>query len=334
MVATGLQREASCALALVGAPVEGGANMAGSALGPSALRTIGLPRMLAKLGWEVIDQGDLVPVARSTPASVQSDEHLRKSSEVARWIRCLSTAAHQLARVGHVPVFLGGDHSMSMGTVDGIARACAENGSDLFVLWLDAHADFNTPATSPSGNPHGMSLAFLCGESGFDRLLPVPPYKVVDPRKVFLLGTHSVDAGENEVIRHRGVNVIDMCEIGEHGVAAPMLRILRSVAEHDGVLHVSLDADFVDPAFIPAVNVPVPGGVTYAEAHLIMEMLKESGRVVSLDVAEFNPLFDVDGRGARALAELVGRLFDRKSEGRHDYSRRESRYDHSATRVN
>jgi arginase len=333
MFGTGLQREGRCALALVGAPVEEGANKTGSALGPSALRLTGLPKMLAKQGCAVIDHGDLVPVVRSEPASVQSDEHLRRSSEVTRWIPCLSTAAHERVRDGDVPVFLGGDHSMSMGTVEGVARACAENGSELFVLWLDAHADFNTPATSPSGNLHGMSLAFLCGESGFDGLLPAPACEVVDPRKIFLLGTRSVDAGEDEVIRHRGVNVVDMREIAERGVAAPMLRILEAVAERDGVLHVSLDADLVDPTFIPAVNVPVACGVAYAEALLIMEMLRESGRVVSLDVTELNPTLDTAGRSARAIAELITCLFDRRGEGRHDYSRRESRYDHSAAQA-
>jgi arginase len=251
---------------------------------------------------------------------------------VARWVPSLTTAAYELVRVGHVPVFLGGDHSLAMGTVDGIARAWAESSSELFVLWLDAHPDFNTPDTSPSGNLHGMTLAFLCGESGFERMLPIPARKVVDPRKVFLLGTRSVDAGEDEVIQQRGVNVIDMREIRQHGIAALVQRILDTVAEH-GVLHVSLDADVVDPAFIPAVNVPVASGVTYAEALLIMEMLRESGLVVSLDVAELNPTLDVDGRSARAIAELVACLFDRSSEGRHDYSRRQSRYDHDTAQI-
>jgi arginase len=330
MIASGSHRQRTSSLTLVGAPVEDGANVAGSALGPSALRMIGLPGMLGKLGCEVIDHGDLMPAASAEPISVHSDARARRSSEVAGWVTSLSKAAYELVRSGHVPVFLGGDHSLAMGTIDGVAQACAENGSELFVLWLDAHPDFNTPATSPSGNLHGMSLAFLCGEPSFERVLGVPARKAVDPGKVFLLGIRSVDAGEGEVLLRRGVNLVDMREIGERGVAAPMRRILETVAEHDGVLHLSLDADFVDPAFIPAVNVPVPGGIAYAEAHLIMEMLKESGLVVSLDVAEFNPLLDADGRSARAIAELVACLFDRRSEARHDHSRHKSRYAHAA----
>jgi arginase len=318
-------------LTLVGAPVEDGANVAGSALGPSALRMIGLPGALRKWGSEVIDHGDLLPAVSDDPAS---DERARRRSAVAEWVQCLSKTAYELARGGHVPVFLGGDHSLAMGTIDGIARACAEKGNDLYVLWLDAHPDLNTPATSPSGNLHGMSLAYLCGAPGFERVLRIPARKAVDPGKVFLLGIRSVDAGEDEVLRRLGVNLIDMREISERGVVAPMRRILETVAEHDGVLHVSLDADFVDPAFIPAVNVSVPGGITYAEARLIMEMLKDSGLVVSLDVAELNPLIDADGRSARTIAELVACLFDRKGEIRHDYSKPESRYGYDAAQVN
>jgi arginase len=318
-------------LVLVGAPIEEGANKAGSALGPSALRMVGLLETLGRRGCEVIDHGDLMPALGAQAASVHSGEHLWRPSQVARWVPSLSTAAYELARVGHVPVFLGGDHSLAIGTVDGIARACAESRSELFVLWLDAHADFNTPATSPSGNLHGMSLAFLCGEPGFAPVFGVSAREAVDPSKVFLLGIRSVDAGEGEGLRRRGVNVVDMREIMQHGVAAPVQRILDTVADH-GVLHVSLDADFVDPAFIPAVNVPVASGVTQAEARLIMEMLRGSGLVVSLDVAELNPTLDADGRSARAIAELVACLFDQRSKGRHGYSKR-GRYDYDAAQI-
>jgi arginase len=303
---------------------------------------IGLPGTLGKLGCEVVDHGDLLPAVSSDPASVRtasvrSDERSRRRSELAAWVQCLSRTAYEFARGGNVPVFLGGDHSLAMGTIDGIARACTEKGNELYVLWLDAHPDFNTPATSPSGNLHGMSLAFLCGEPGFEPVLALPARKTVDPSKVFLFGIRSVDAREGEVIQQREVNVVDMREITQHGVVASVQRILDTVAAHEGVLHVSLDADFVDPAFIPAVNVPVASGLTYAEALLIMEMLRESDLVVSLDVAELNPTLDADGRSARAIAGLVACLFDRNSEGRHDYSRnysrRESRYDHDSAQV-
>ena len=333
MVVSGSRSRQTQSLALIGAPVEEGANVVGSALGPSALRMTGLPRTLGKLGCEVIDYGDLRPAAAPELVTVYSGERTRKPAEAARWVAALSEAAYELSRGGRVPVFLGGDHSLAMGTIDGIARAYAEKKNELFVLWLDAHPDFNTPATSPSGNLHGMSLAFLCGESGFEPVFGVPAHEAVDTGKVYLLGIRSYDVGERERLRRRGVNLADMREIEQRGVAVSMRRILKTVAEDDGVLHVSLDADFVDPAFIPAVNVPVPGGITYAQARLIMQMLKRSGLVVSLDVAELNPLLDADGRSARAVAELVACLFDRKSESHHDHSRRKNRYNYDAAQV-
>jgi arginase len=320
-------------LTLVGAAVEHGANIVGSALGPSALRTAGLHGTLGKLGYEIIDHGDLVPAASADPTSLHSGEQSRRRLEATQWMQCLSKTAYELARGGHLPVFLGGDHSLAMGTIDGIARACAENGNELYVLWLDAHPDFNTPATSPSGNLHGMALAFLCGEPGFERVLGAPACRAVDPGKVFLFGIRSIDAGEDKVLRRRGISWVDTREISERGVVAPMRSILKAVAEHAGVLHVSLDADVVDPAFVPAVNVPVPGGITYAEALLIMEMLRRSELVISLDVAELNPLLDTGDRSVRTIAGLVACLFDRKSEVSHDYSRRESRYGHDAAQV-
>src|SRR5262245_27633383 len=176
-------------------PSRFGVNVAGSALGPSALRTIGLAGALGRLGRRVIDYGDVMPAAAGS-ASRFNDDCMLKPSEVARWVTSLSKAAYELALGGHVPVFLGGDHSLAMGTVDGIARTCAENGNELFVLWLDAHPDFNTPATSPSGNLHGMSLAFLCGESGFEPVFGVPAHEAVDTGKVYLLGIRPYDVGE------------------------------------------------------------------------------------------------------------------------------------------
>lgn len=315
---------------LVGAPVEAGANVGGSRLAPSALRRIGLPRTLGQLGCDVVDYGDVAPVATPQPNAGSQDGNAHKVSEAARWISSLSDAAYELARDGHLPVFLGGDHSLSMGTVDGIARARAECGRELFLLWLDAHPDLNTPATSPSGNLHGMSLAFLCGELGFEHIELGRGRNVVEPSSVFVFGIRSVDPGEGEILRRRGINMIDMRAIKQQGVSAPLGRILETVAKRNGVLHVSLDADFVDPAFVPGVNVPVTGGVTYTEARLVMQMLNESGLVGSLDVAEINPLLDADGRSTRAIAELVACLFDGRSRDSHDHSRREHQYRHDA----
>ncbi|MFN3623770.1 MAG: arginase [Hyphomicrobium sp.] len=326
MVGSESLRRRTVKLVLVGVPVEVGANVAGSRLGPSALRRIGLSRMLGRLGCDVVDRGDLAPVVVRQPDAGPEEGGAHKASEAARWISSLSEAAYELARAGHVPVFLGGDHSLSMGTVDGIARACAERGRELFVLWLDAHPDFNTPAISPTGNFHGMALAYLCGEAGFETVLGGKAPRTIDPRNVYLFGTRSIDPDEGELLRRRGVNMIDMRMVRQRGIRAAMRPILETVAKRDGVLHLSLDADVLDPSFVPGVNVPERGGLTYAEAHVIMELLNEYDLIVSADITELNPLIDVDGRSTRAVVGLASCLFDQKTRGRHDHSRTEDRH--------
>jgi arginase len=213
---------------------------------------------------------------------------------------------------GSLPLVAGGDHSLSLGSIDGALRHCGRTGQAVFVLWLDAHADFNTLETSPSGNVHGMPLAALCGEPGFDDLFDGGERPLLDPRRIHLFGLRSIDAGERAIVTQRQVNVIDMRTIDEFGVVAPLRRILDRVAAANGYLHVSFDVDFLDPAIAPGVGTTVPGGATFREAHLIMEMLCDSGLVGSLDVVELNPFLDERGRSARALVELVASLFGRR----------------------
>lgn len=310
-------------LVLVGVPTEAGFNVTGSGMAPAALRMIGLPVMLRKLGCDVLDLGDLPPSASDGVAPIYIDPRARRLSDLTRWLPELSDTAYKLVGAEDIPIFLGGDHSLSMGTVGGIARHCAELERELFVLWLDAHPDFNTPATSPTGNMHGMALAYLCGEAGFETVLGTKAPRAIDPHHVFLFGTRAIDPGEGERLRRRGVNMIDMREIRQRGVAAAIHGILDAVVKRNGVLHLSLDADFLDPSFAPGVNVPVAGGVTYGEAHVIMELLNESELIRSFEVTELNPLLDVDGRSTRVIAELVACVFDQKTGGRHDHSRTE-----------
>ena len=288
---------------IIGAPIEVGTSEPGALMGPAALRTAGLARTLADLGHAVGDLGDAVPGcapdARGLPA-------------VAAWTRVLSARVGESLARGALPVVTGGDHSLSLGTVDGALRHCAGSGRPLYVLWLDAHADFNTPETSPSGNIHGMPLAALCGEPGFDGLFPDGPRPRLDPSRLHLFGLRSIDAGERALVTSRRVGVTDMRAIDEFGVVAPLRRVLEQVAAAGGHLHVSLDIDFLDPGIAPGVGTTVPGGATFREAHLIMEMLHDSGLVGSLDVVELNPFLDERGRSARVLVELVASLFGRR----------------------
>ena len=290
-------------IALIGAPIEVGTSEPGAVMGPAALRTAGLVRVLRDLGRAVDDQGDAAPDGPVEGRGLQA---------VAAWTRALARAVEAALDAGDLPLVAGGDHSLSLGSVEGAMRHCARAGRPLFVLWLDAHADFNTPETSPSGNVHGMPLAALCGEPGFETLFPESERPPLDPARVHLFGLRSIDAGERALVSARRVAVTDMRDIDEFGVVAPLRRILERVAAADGHLHVSFDVDFLDPTVAPGVGTTVPGGATFREAHLIMEMLHDSGLVRSLDVVELNPFLDERGRSARVLVELVASLFGRR----------------------
>lgn len=295
-------------IALLGAPIDIGASQRGTLMGPAALRTAGLLTVLGELAFEVQDHGDVSigDVADLADAPPANAKHYR---EIQRWTRVLSARAYELSRSGAIPIFLGGDHTLSMGSVNGVARHWHETGRELFVLWLDAHADYNTPATTLSGNMHGMSAAFLCGEPALDGLLGEEPRSSIKPDQLELFGTRSIDKLENDLLRNRQIGVADMRQIDEFGVGVLIRRIIDKVRARHGVLHVSFDVDFLDPGLAPGVGTTVPGGATYREAHLVMEMLHDSGLVQSVDIVELNPFLDERGRTARTAVELVGSLF-------------------------
>ena len=295
-------------IAVLGVPIDIGASQRGTLMGPAALRTAGLLTVLDGLAWEVTDHGD-VSIGDVAELDDAAPDNARQYREIQRWTRTLSARAYQLARSGAIPIFLGGDHSLSMGSVNGIARHCHETGRELFVLWLDAHADYNTPTTTQSGNMHGMSAAFLCGEPGLDRLLGEEPRSPIKPDRLELFGIRSIDRLEKDVLRDRRISIADMRQIDEFGVGVLIRRVIDKVQACDGVLHVSFDVDFLDPGLAPGVGTTVPGGATYREAHLVMEMLHNSGLVQSVDVVELNPFLDERGRTARATVELIGSLF-------------------------
>jgi arginase len=298
-------------IALLGIPLELGASEPGAIMGPAALRTAGLAAMLGELGHRVVDHGDLAP---PPPSAVAMPAELagacRHLPAVAGWIQAIHDRVLALAASPGVPVFLGGDHSLSMGTVSAMARHCAAHGRPFQLLWLDAHADFNTPMTTPSGNMHGMSVAFLSGEPSLRGLLGARPLVPVGAGHIHLFGLRSIDAGERLILRERGINAIDMRMIDEFGVLVLVRQILAGMVPGTH-LHVSLDVDFLDPSLAPAVGTAVPGGATSRECHLIMELLHDSGLVGSLDIVELNPFLDDRGKSAKLLAWLTASLFGR-----------------------
>lgn len=296
-------------ISLLGVPLEDGAGRRGCAMGPAAYRTAGLAEELGALGFEVVDLGDLRPGA----VDVAPPEGAAKAfAKMAGWTRSLHARAFDLAEDDTLPVYMGGDHALSLGTLTGHLASARKRGRRQFVLWLDAHSDFNTPQTSPSGNMHGMPLAFACGMDGFGDLLGMPLPARLDPQNLCILGLRSVDAQEREILHAKGPHTYDMRAIDETGIKGLLAPFLEKVEEADGDLHVSLDVDFIEPDIAPAVGTTVPGGATFREAHHVMEMLHDSGRVTSLDLVELNPFLDDRGRTARLMVDLTASLFGRR----------------------
>jgi arginase len=293
---------------ILGAPVQAGAGRPGCEMGPSALRTAGLIAAITDLGHRVSDLGAVVPPAPQP--LVHGNLALKALPEVSAWTGALADAAFA-ASEGAMPIFLGGDHSLSAGTMAGLARRAAVEGRPLFVLWLDAHPDLHTPDTTTSGNLHGTPAAYALGMQGFDGLYP-PLAAAIEPTNVCMMGLRSVDPAERALIRAHGIVVHDMRAIDEHGIAAPLRAFLARVAAADGLLHVSLDVDFLDPAIAPAVGTTVPGGATFREAHLVMEMLHDPGLSRALDLVELNPFLDERGRTATLMVDLVASLMGRR----------------------
>ncbi|MEO1089875.1 MAG: arginase [Pseudomonadota bacterium] len=297
-------------VALLGVAVEEGAGRRGCAMGPAAYRTAKLAEELRSLGLDVRDDGDVVAEAVVDVATtVGQVKHL---GAVAGWTRAIHARALERAKAPETPIYLGGDHSLALGTVPAHAAAAAAAVHPFFVLWLDAHADFNTFETSETGHLHGMPLAYACGLPGFDALLGRPLQVAVDPSNVCILGLRSVDQRERDLVAGHGIEVHDMRALDEVGVLRSLQPFLDRVAAAGGMLHVSLDVDFLDPDIAPAVGTTVPGGATFREAHSVMELLHESRLVTSLDLVELNPFLDVRGRTARLMVDLTASLFGRR----------------------
>ncbi|WP_336761738.1 arginase [Asaia sp. VD9] len=293
---------------ILGVPTQSGTSERGCIMGPTAFRIAGLPEMLEELGWGVTDVGDATPSALT--AVSHSNPAVRNLDAIIAWTEAVSTRAYEMARSCDFPIFLGGDHSMSAGTVSGVARYAEERGQPQFVLWLDAHTDLHTLHTTTSGNLHGTPVAYFTGQPGFEAC--PPPVATVDPHHVCMMGIRSVDQAEKRHVAEIGISVFDMRAIDEQGVVQPLNGFLDRVRAAGGRLHVSLDVDFLDPEIAPAVGTTVAGGATYREAHLIMEILHDSGLVTSLDLAELNPFLDVRARTALLMTDLAASLFGRR----------------------
>jgi arginase len=278
-------------------------------MGPEALRVAGLARRMEEYGLRVVDRGNLAGPGNPNQAPANGHRHL---DEVVFWNRLVHDAVLAELHAGHLPVLLGGDHSLAIGSVSAVARHCRQAGKRLRVLWLDAHADFNTQQLSPSGNLHGMPVACLCGLGPPELLALAGPVPAIDPDCIRQVGVRSVDPGERRLVHEHGIDVFDMRHVDEVGMRATMEAALAGL-DDDTHLHVSFDVDFLDPEIAPGVGTTVPGGPTYREAQLCMEMIADTGRLSSLDITELNPAFDVRNRTAMLAVDLVESLFGKST---------------------
>lgn len=291
---------------LIGAPIDSGQRRPGCLMGPAAYRVAGIAAALEGLGHAVRDLGDLAPDPVPEPGWT-GNPAVHHLSETLGWTAALKRAGEAAMAEG-MPIFLGGDHSLSLGSVAGVAAHAARAGRPLFVLWLDAHSDIHTPLTTESGNLHGTPVAYLTGRP----FAPFPAFPApVPPGRVCLYGLRSVDPAERAALGDADFHLADMRALDEQGVTRPLAAFLDRVAAEDGVLHVSLDVDFLDPSVAPAVGTTVPGGATVREAHLAMELLHESGLVSSVDLVELNPFLDERGRTAHLMVDLLASLMGR-----------------------
>ncbi|MBB1087880.1 arginase [Lysobacter sp. SG-8] len=296
-------------VSLIGAPTDVGAGHLGARLGPEALRIAGLAEALVARGVDVIDRGNLDGPRNPWQPPVEGYRHIR---EVVAWNRIVMDAMHAELNGGRMPILLGGDHCLGLGSITGVAKHCRETGKTLRVLWLDAHADFNTSDVTPSGNIHGMPVACLCGIGPRELTHLDGSGPAITPDVVRQIGIRSVDPGEKKLVKAHGLEVFDMRYIDEVGMKRTMEAALADMDDNTH-LHVSFDVDFLDPSIAPGVGTTVPGGPNYREAQLVMEMIADSGRLASLDIVELNPIIDTRNVTGELSVDLVESLFGKST---------------------
>jgi arginase len=296
-------------VSIIGVPTDVGAGTPGARMGPEALRVAGIVAAIAHFGVEVRDCGNLGGPGNPDLPAVNGFRHMH---EVVAWNRSVHAAVYAELQDGRLPIMLGGDHCLAIGSISAVARHCRENGRQLRVLWFDAHADFNTAIMTPSGNLHGMPGAFLCGYGPSPLTEIGGQVPALLPRDIRQIGIRSVDDGEKRFLAEIGIEVFDMRYVDEVGMRETMEQALAGVGSETH-LHVSLDVDFLDPEIAPGVGTTVRGGPTYREAQLCMEMIADTGRLRSLDIVELNPALDLRNMTAELAVDLVESLFGKST---------------------
>jgi len=296
-------------VSIIGAPTDIGAGSRGASMGPEALRVANIVPVLQGHGLEVIDRGNLAGPANPWLPPTEGYRHL---AEVVAWNKAVHAAVHAELTIGRLPILLGGDHCLGLGSISAVARHCRETNKKLRILWLDAHADFNTNILTPSGNLHGMPVACLCGHGPQELIEIGGQVPAVSPKWFRQIGIRSVDAGEKRFVHEMDLEVFDMRYIDEMGMRHAMELALATL-DSNTHLHVSFDVDFLDPDVAPGVGTTVKGGPTYREAQLCMEMIADTGRLASLDVMELNPALDVRNATAEVAVDLIESLFGKST---------------------
>ncbi len=296
-------------ISLIGVPTDIGAGDRGASMGPEAMRVANLGPRLERHGRTVIDKGNLQGPLNPWQPPIEGYRHL---DEVVAWNKTVYQAVKQELQAGHLPIMLGGDHCLAIGSINAVAEHCRAHGKQLRVLWLDAHTDFNTAEATPSGNIHGMPVACLCGRGPKSLIALGAHTPATTPDMFRQIGIRSVDYGEKQMVRDARIGVYDMRRIDEEGMKRVMEQALDGVDENTH-LHVSFDVDFLDPGIAPGVGTTVRGGPTYREAQLCMEMICDSGRLASMDLVELNPAFDRHNATAKVAVELIESLFGKST---------------------
>ena len=296
-------------VSLIGAPTDIGAGARGASMGPEAMRVAGLAEALRARGVDVVDRGNLTGPSNPWQPPVSGYRHL---DEVVAWNRTVHEAVYTELKTGRMPILLGGDHCLGLGSISAVARHCRDTGKKLRILWLDAHADFNTSALTPRGNIHGMPVACLCG-FGPQALIEIGGHvPAISPKWIRQIGIRSVDEGERAFVHQHDLEVFDMRFIDEMGMRHTMELALATLDDNTH-LHVSFDVDFLDPVMAPGVGTTVGGGPTFREAHLCMEMIADTGRMASLDLVELNPALDEKNKTALVAVDLIESLFGKST---------------------